>query len=51
MQIYARDHMEVHPQRRKEVPYLVKKDQRNSMDINCELLLQCYKVLLHFFYE
>ena len=26
MQIYARDHVEVHPQKKKEVPYLVKKD-------------------------
>ena len=25
MQIYARDHVEVHPQKKKEVPYLVKK--------------------------
>ena len=26
MQIYARDHVEVHPQKKKEVLYLVKKD-------------------------
>ena len=26
MQIYARDHVEVHPQKKKEVPYWVKKD-------------------------
>ena len=26
MQIYARDHAEVHPQKKKEVLYLVKKD-------------------------
>ena len=44
MQIYARDHAEVHPQKTKEVLYLVKKkkkkEQRNIMDINCEVLLQ-----------
>ena len=27
MQIYARDHVEVHPQKKKEVLYLVKKNQ------------------------
>ena len=39
MQIYARDHAEVHPQKKK-VLYLVKKkqEQRNIMDINCEVL-------------
>ena len=26
MQMYARDHIEVHPQKKKEVPYLVKKN-------------------------
>ena len=44
MQIYARDHAEVHPQKTKEVLFLVKKknkqEQRNIMDINCEVLLQ-----------
>ena len=51
MQMYARDHVEVHPQKKKEVLYLVKKkkrkekkrkqEQRNIiMDINCEVLLQ-----------
>ena len=41
MQIYARDHIEVHPQKKKEVLYLVKKkEQRNIMDIKCEVLLQ-----------
>ena len=29
MQIYARDHIEVHPQKKKEVLYLVKKLGRN----------------------
>ena len=42
MQIYARDHAEVHPQKKK-VLYLVKKkkkkqEQRNIVDINCEVL-------------
>ena len=45
MQIYARDNVEVHPQKKKEVLYLEKKrkkkkEQRNVMDINCEVLLQ-----------
>ena len=45
MQIYARDHTEFHPQKKKEVLYLVKikekkKEQRNIMDKNCEVLLQ-----------
>ena len=46
MHIDARDHAEVHPQKKKEVLYLVKKrttkkkEQRNIMDINCEVLLQ-----------
>ena len=30
MQIYARDHTEVHPQKKKEVIYLVKKPGRNK---------------------
>ena len=45
MQIYARDHAEVHSQKKKEVLYLVKKkqerkkqEQRNLMEINCEVL-------------
>ena len=45
MQIYARDHVEVHPQKKKEVLYLVKKkrkrkkkqEQRHIVDINCEV--------------
>ena len=52
MQIYARDHVEVHQQNKKEVLYLLKKkkekkqtnkqkqEQRNIMAINCEVLLQ-----------
>ena len=42
MQIYAHDHVEVHPQKKKEVLYLVKKkkknEQRNIMEVNCEVL-------------
>ena len=43
MQIYARDHVEVHPQKKKEALYLAKKREkynglRNVMDINCEVL-------------
>ena len=30
MQIYARDHVEVHPQKKKEVLYLVKKKTRTT---------------------
>ena len=67
MQLYARDHVEVHPQEKKEVLYLVKKkkkrtkkEQLNIMDVNCEVLLQeLNKHLLfiynnaieHFYYE
>ena len=45
MQIYARDHVEVQPQTKKEALNLVKKrknikEQQNIMDINCEVLLQ-----------
>ena len=28
MQIYPRDHVEVHPQKEKEVPYFVKKKKK-----------------------
>ena len=42
MQIYAHDHVEVHPQTKKEVLYLIKKkekkEQWNIMDIDCEVL-------------
>ena len=42
MQIYARDNVKVHPQKIKEVLYLVKKkkkkqEERNIVDINCEV--------------
>ena len=30
MQIYAHDHVEVHPQKKKEVLYLVKKRQKKN---------------------
>ena len=54
MQIYAHDHVEVHPQKKKEVLYLVKKkkkEQRNIMDINCEVLLQEFNKHLLFIYN
>ena len=43
MQIYARDHLEVHPQKKKEVLYLAKKERKTTvygklLDINCEVL-------------
>ena len=34
MQIYARDHAEVHPQKKKEVLYLVKNKQTNKQEKN-----------------
>ena len=45
MHIYALDHVAVHPQKKKEVFYLVKKKKTkeehwNIMDINSEVLLQ-----------
>ena len=56
MQIYPRDHVEVHPQKKKEVLYLVKKkkkkkEQWNIMDINCEVLLQELNKHLLFIYN
>ena len=55
MQIYARDHIEVHPQKKKKVLYLVKKrekkEQRNIMDINREVLLQKFNKHLLFIYN
>ena len=51
MQIYARDHAEVHPQKKKEVLYLVKQEQRNIMDINCEVLSQEFNEHLPFIYN
>ena len=54
MQIYARDHVEVQAQKKKEVLYMVKKkkekkEQWNIMDINCEVLLQELNKHLMFF--
>ena len=56
MQIYARDHVEVQPQKKKEVLYMVKKkkkkkEQWNIMDINCEVLLQELNKQLLFIYN
>ena len=56
MQIYARHHAEVHPQKKKEVLYLVKKkennqEQLNNMNINCEVLLQEFNKHLLFIYN
>ena len=59
MQIYACDHAEVHPHKKKEVLHLVKKkkqtrkkqEQRNIMDINCEVLLQEFNKHLLFIYN
>ena len=55
MQIYACDHVEAHPQKIKEVPYLVKKkgkkEQQNITDINCEVLLQEFNKHLLFIYN
>ena len=61
MQMYACDHVEVHPQKKKKVLYLVKKkrkektrqqEQRNIiMGINCEVLLQEFNKCLLFFYN
>ena len=55
MQIYARDHVEVHSQKKTEVLYLVKKKrkkkQQNIRDINCEVLLQEFNKHLLFIYS
>ena len=59
MQMYACDHVEVHPQKKKKVLYLVKKkenktkqEQRNIiMGINCGVLLQEFNKCLLFFYN
>ena len=52
MQLYACDHVEVPPQKKKEVLYLVKKqrkkEQQNIMDINCEVLLQEFNIYFSF---
>ena len=55
MQLYARDHVEVPQQKKKEVLYLVKKqrkkEQQNIMYINCEVLLQEFNKHLLFIYN
>ena len=56
MQLYACDHVEVHQQKKNKVLYLVKKkeknkEQRNIMDINCEVLLQEFNKHLLFIYN
>ena len=55
MQICACDHVEAHPQKIKEVLYLVKKkgkkEQQNITDINCEVLLQEFDKHLLFIYN
>ena len=55
MQIYAHDHVEVHPQKKKEVLYLIKKkekkEQWNIMDIDCEVLWQEFNKDLLFIYN
>ena len=55
MQIYAHDHVEVRPQKKQEVSYLIKKrknkEQRNIMDINCEVLWQELNKSLLFIYN
>ena len=55
MQIYAHDHVEVHPQKKKEVLYLIKKrqkkEQRYILDINCEVLWQELNKHLLFIYN
>ena len=55
MQIQSSDHVEVHPRKKREVLYLVKKkkkrkEERNIMDINCEVLLQEFNKHLLFIY-
>ena len=54
MQIYARDHVEVHPQKKtkqKKTKHNKKQEQRNIMDINCEVLLQEFNNYLLFIYN
>ena len=63
MQMYARDHIEtieVHPQKKKEVLYLVRKEKEKKrkqeqqniiMDVNCEVLLQVFNKYLLFLYN
>ena len=56
MQIYAHVHAEVHPQKKKEVLYLIKKKKKNKeqwniMDIDCEVLWQELNKHLLFIYN
>ena len=52
MQIYARDHVEVHPQKKQnKTKHNKKQEQRNIMDINCEVLLQEFNNYLLFIYN
>ena len=65
MQIYPRDHAEVHPQKKKKVLSLVKKKKQQQQqqktkkntrttehyDINCEVLLQEFNKHLLFIYN
>ena len=56
MQLYARDHVEAHPQKKKEVLYLVKKKEkkketRTREHYGCELLLQELNKHLLFIYN
>ena len=59
MQIYSRDHVELHPKKKKEALYLIKnkknkkkkQEQRNIMGINCEVLLQEFNEHLLFIYK
>ena len=58
MQIYAHDHVEVHPQKKKEGFFFSKiknktkkQEQRNIMEINCEVLLQEFNNYLLFIYN
>ena len=55
MQIYARDHVEVHPQKKKtkqnKTKHNKKQEQPNIMDINGEVLLQELNNYLLFIYN
>ena len=53
MQIYARDHVEVHPQKKKQnkTKHNKKQEQPNIMDINGEVLLQELNNYLLFIYN
>ena len=48
MQICARDHAEVHSQKKKEVLYLVKKkDKKRTTEKNTEKFFSCWLGILH----